>query len=97
MSESGTPAIHQVNRDLQRFTERAGAEATALDLVRVTLDGRMQLSDVQILDDTIPAETRQRLERAFAEAMRAAHADLIRQAGEALTDEAPTRPDDPTA
>ncbi|MGF1598142.1 MAG: YbaB/EbfC family nucleoid-associated protein [Acidimicrobiales bacterium] len=90
MSESGTPGIEQITRDLQRFTEGPGAEATALDLVRVTLDGRMQVSAVRILDDSVPAETRERLEQAFAEAMRAAQADLVRQAGEALT-----RPHDP--
>ena len=43
-------------------------------LVRITLDGHMQVGEVRILDESLPAETRQQLKQAFAKAMQAAQA-----------------------
>ncbi len=91
MHDPLTLSIEDINRSLQRFTDGAGAEATAFDLVRVVIDGRMQVTQVRILDESVPADTRHRLEEALAEALRLAQADLIRQAGEALSNREPER------
>jgi hypothetical protein len=85
MKDPQTAATEKVSETLTRFRDdpRTGAEATAQDLVRVRMNGRLQVSEVSILGDTLPPDLRARLEQAFVEAAQAAQDSLIDQMGEA--------------
>jgi DNA-binding protein YbaB len=86
MKDPQTAATEKVSETLTRFRDdpRTGAEATAQDLVRVRMYGRMQVSEVSILGDTLPPDLRARLEQAFVEAAQATQDSLIDQMGEAV-------------
>ena len=86
MMREDSALTDDVTARLKRFSEssEATAEAVAQDLVRVRMGGRMEVREVNILNDSLPPDLRERLERAVVEAVAAAQSKLATKMAEVL-------------